>query len=74
MNIQPRTGCSVPPELRIPLRELVALKAEAGREAERRKVPPCVECGAKSLAEAYTKCLCSGDKDSCHGVELWPDD
>lgn len=41
---------------------------------EMRKNPPCLECGAMSLAEAETKCICGGDKDHCHGCDLWPDD
>lgn len=40
---------------------------------ERRKHPPCMECGAATPKEAETKCICSGDKDDCHGCELWPD-
>ncbi|MES2877555.1 MAG: hypothetical protein V4713_03965 [Pseudomonadota bacterium] len=34
---------------------------------------PCVECGAMTQKEAETKCICAGDKDNCHGCELWPD-
>lgn len=37
----------------------------------REKVPPCNECGAASLAEAYEKC--HGNGDDCHGSRLWPD-
>lgn len=33
----------------------------------------CLECGARTPKEAETKCICSGDKDHCHGAELWPD-
>lgn len=65
--------CRVPPELRVPLRELVALKIEFARDVERRKVPPCLECGAQTPAQAETMCRCGGDKDDCHGVSLWPD-
>lgn len=36
--------------------------------------PPCLECGAVSAKDAETKCVCSGDKDDCHGCSLWPDD
>lgn len=68
-----RFACSVPPELRIPLRELVALKIEIAREVERSKVPPCMECGAETPEQAETMCRCGGDKDDCHGVRLWPD-
>jgi septum formation topological specificity factor MinE len=35
--------------------------------------PPCLECGAMTAKEAETKCICGGDKDDCHGCELWPD-
>lgn len=41
--------------------------------AEAYKIPPCVECGAMTELEAETKCICSGDKDNCHGCDLWPD-
>ncbi len=30
---------------------------------------PCLECGASDEYQAESKCLCSGDKDSCHGSE-----
>lgn len=68
-----RLACSVPPELRIPLRELVALKVELARDVERRKVPPCMECGAETPEQAETMCNCGGDKDDCHGCHLWSD-
>lgn len=35
--------------------------------------PPCRECGAMTAQEAETKCHCGGDKDDCHGCQLWPD-
>lgn len=35
--------------------------------------PPCQECGAMTQEEAETMCICSGDKDHCHGCDLWPD-
>jgi hypothetical protein len=35
--------------------------------------PPCQECGAMTPEEAEAKCRCSGDKDHCHGCDLWPD-
>ncbi len=38
------------------------------------KAPPCMECGAMTLEEAHKKCNCTGDKDHCHGCEIWPDD
>lgn len=34
----------------------------------------CAECGAKNPEQASTMCRCSGDKDDCHGGQLWPDD
>ncbi len=68
-----RLACSVPPELRVPLRELVALKLDMERWTERMKVPPCAECGAETPEQAETMCHCGGDKDDCHGCRLWPD-
>ncbi len=38
-----------------------------------RQFPPCEECGAMTPQEAATRCHCSGDKDDCHGCDLWPD-
>ena len=35
--------------------------------------PPCMECGAKTPEEAGKLCRCGGDKDDCHGCQLWPD-
>lgn len=35
--------------------------------------PPCRECGAMTEKEAEEKCTCSGDKDHCHGCEVWPE-
>ena len=58
---------------RVPLRELVAMKIECDRHAERSKVPPCMECGAETPEQAETMCNCGGDKDDCHGCRLWPD-
>ncbi len=66
-----RHACSVPAELRVPLRDLVALKIEIDRDVERRKVPPCMECGAETPEQAETMCHCGGDKDDCHGSRLW---
>lgn len=40
---------------------------------ERFREPPCMECGALTQEEAETKCRCCGDKDDCHGCQLWPD-
>lgn len=34
---------------------------------------PCCECGATSEEQARTMCICNGEKDDCHGCELWPD-
>jgi len=56
----------------IPLRVLVAWRAEHLRAEARYKVPPCLECGAMTEDEAGTKCRCAGDKDDCHGAHLWP--
>jgi hypothetical protein len=39
-----------------------------------RKFPPCEECGAMTAKESETRCHGSGDKDTCHGCDLWPDD
>ena len=39
-----------------------------------RSKPPCLECGAMTQTEAESMCICAGDKDDCHGTELWPDD
>jgi hypothetical protein len=39
-----------------------------------RQFPPCQECGAMTAKEAEGRCNCAGDKDYCHGCELWPDD
>jgi hypothetical protein len=41
-------------------------------EAQKYRNPPCGECGAMTPDEAATKCNCAGDKDHCHGCELWP--
>ena len=38
-----------------------------------RSEPPCIECGAKTEEESKSKCVCSGEKDNCHGCELWND-
>ena len=38
-----------------------------------RSKPPCLECGAATPEEAEKMCICAGDKDNCHGCELWPD-
>lgn len=38
-----------------------------------RRHPPCLECGAETSAEASVKCICAGDKDHCHGCEIWED-
>ena len=47
--------------------------AEALADAEAYSKPPCQECGAMTLEEAQERCICSGDKDDCHGTKLWPD-
>lgn len=35
--------------------------------------PPCRECDAMTQEEAETKCNCGGDKDHCHGSDIWTD-
>lgn len=49
------------------------LEQEIKAHELRRETPPCLECGARTPEEAATKCICSGDKDHCHGCDLWPD-
>lgn len=47
--------------------------AEIHREAfELMSKPPCNECGAMTTKEAETLCKCGGDRDHCHGCDLWP--
>lgn len=53
--------------------EAIKMAAEIATADERAKHPPCMECGAKTAKEAETMCHCSGDKDDCHGCQLWPD-
>lgn len=53
-------------ELQEALRELVW-------EDRRYRNPPCMECGAHTAEEGETMCICAGDKDHCHGCDLWPD-
>lgn len=43
------------------------------REQSKREMKQCRECGAVSVDEAEIKCLCSGDKEHCHGCDIWPD-
>lgn len=52
--------------------ELAEFDAEALAAAEAYSKPPCQECGATTWEEAQQKCICSGDKDDCHGTKLWP--
>ncbi len=72
--------CKAECPILIPLTEDEMKKAEADSEEmrkifdERRKFPPCLECGAETPEQSETMCICSGDKDHCHGCELWPDD
>lgn len=49
------------------------LEAEMRAAEEAYSKPPCQECGALTPEEAETKCRCGGDKDHCHGSDLWPD-
>ena len=37
----------------------------------RLKSTPCLECGATNEYSAETLCICSDDKDDCHGCSLW---
>lgn len=53
--------------------EAIKMAAEIATADERAKHPPCMECGATTAKEAETMCHCSGDKDDCHGCQLWPD-
>lgn len=52
-----------------PSHQLPAL--EAGHAWLSRR-PPCSECGAMTPEESRTHCICGGDKDHCHGADLWP--
>lgn len=51
----------------------VGMAEMRGTQIGREKRPPCLECGAMTSKEAETMCICNGDKDDCHGCELWPD-
>lgn len=62
-----------PAAWRTSLADLVKLKAEIARADARYVVPPCLECGAETPKQAETVCRCGGDKDDCHGQQLWPD-
>lgn len=46
---------------------------EAAKLDHQMRHGPCFECGATTADEAGTKCHCAGDKDHCHGCDLWPD-
>lgn len=48
-------------------------EAELAAAEARYRAPPCQECGATTLEEAEKICRCGGDKDHCHGCDLWPD-
>ncbi len=50
-----------------PKRQMELLPGEPDRSK-----PPCLDCGALNGGEAAVKCICSGDRDTCHGDELWP--
>lgn len=56
------------------IQEGLSMAKEIDAVEAKMKNPPCVECGAMTQDEAATKCHCSGDKDDCHGCQLWPDD
>lgn len=67
--------CSCVPNLRKRIAELEARAHLAAVASDGwPDSPPCIECGAKTLQEAESICICSGDKDDCHGCHLWPDD
>lgn len=46
---------------------------EDARLTHQMKYGPCFECGATTPEDAENKCLCAGDKDHCHGCDIWPD-
>jgi hypothetical protein len=46
---------------------------EDARLTHQMKHGPCFECGATSPEDAEGKCKCAGDKDHCHGCDIWPD-
>jgi len=46
---------------------------EDARLTHQMKHGPCFECGATSPEDADKKCKCAGDKDHCHGCDVWPD-
>ncbi len=60
-----------PAEYRVPLRDLVQTMFELRRAEERQKRPPCLDCGAETLAQAET--MCQPVDCDCHGCRLWPD-
>lgn len=49
------------------------MDADIERYEALRANPPCQECGAMTPEEAQGLCRCGGDKDDCHGCQLWPD-
>lgn len=46
---------------------------EDARLTHQMKHGPCFECGATTPEDANGKCKCAGDRDHCHGCDLWPD-
>jgi hypothetical protein len=46
---------------------------EDARLSHQMKHGPCFECGATTPEDANGKCKCAGDKDHCHGCDIWPD-
>lgn len=49
------------------------MDADIQQHEQERQKPPCQECGAMTQEEAHGLCRCGGDKDDCHGCQLWPD-
>jgi hypothetical protein len=66
-----RLACSVPPEYRVPLRDLVATMVGLRNAEERERRPPCVKCGAETAEQAET--MCQPVDCDCPGCRLWPD-
>jgi len=52
------------------MKDLLELDPSVFAEWDKAK-PPCLECGAETYDEAEMSCICSGDKDHCHGCDIW---
>tara|TARA_R110002020_G_scaffold461823_4_gene681003 strand:+ start:3625 stop:3891 length:267 start_codon:yes stop_codon:yes gene_type:complete len=57
----------------IELREKLDIAINELNSIEMLSTAPCIECGAMNEKEAEKLCNCSGDKDDCHGCQLWPE-